>query len=186
MGMDIYYHAIENEDVAIFKKRKSTFYDMYEKYENTQHLTIRLYTARKFYQVYYKYKTLEEEDLQGKIKRNLLAETLIGQTKLSCPPKDIYSYCTSAKKVKRIAIFLNKITSKDLYKIFIRFREEKIKGSDEEFFISLNLKSNNNFIYTTLGKEYWTFEAIADIFQELKDFYNKVEENDMGVYIYIS
>jgi hypothetical protein len=35
MGMDIYYHAIENEDVAIFKKRKSTFYDMYEKYENT-------------------------------------------------------------------------------------------------------------------------------------------------------
>ena len=64
----------------------------------------------------------------------------------------------------------------------------KILGAvhDEEFFISLNLKSNNNFIYTTLGKEYWTFEAIADIFQELKDFYNKVEENDMGVYIYIS
>ena len=31
MGIDIYYHAIEDEDVAILKKRKSTFYDMYEK-----------------------------------------------------------------------------------------------------------------------------------------------------------
>ena len=121
------------------------------------------------------------EDFQGKNERDIFTEALLGEVTVSFAPEDIYSYCTCKEKVKEIANFLNKINIKDYF--------EKI-GTIEEIlgknFTYLGVKTTRKF-YSSMKEEEYIFDIKATIneFNELKEFYNKLVNDDLALYIYI-
>ena len=184
MGMDLCYYGVKEEDIP--KILDGNFFD--EDFTNLepQH-TLRVFSAKDFYYLYTGGKELEEEDFQGKNERDIFTEALLGEVTVSFAPEDIYSYCTCKEKVKEIANFLNKIDIKDYFEKIGNIEEitgTNFMGKD---FSYLGVKTTRNFYSSMKEKEYiFDIEATINEFNELKEFYNKLVNDDLALYIYIS
>ena len=120
------------------------------------------------------------------MKRDIFTEALLGEVTVSFAPEDIYSYCTCKEKVKEIANFLNKIDIKDYFEKIGNIEEitgTNFMGKD---FSYLGVKTTRNF-YSSMKEEEYIFdiEATTNEFNELKEFYNKLVNDDLALYIYI-
>ena len=177
MGMDLCYYGIKEEEIP--KILDGNFDEDFSELEPSY--TTRVFSAKDFYYLYTSGKELEEEDFQGKNERDIFTEALLGEVTVSFAPEDIYSYCSCKEKVKEIANFLNKIDIKDYF--------EKI-GTIEEIsdknFTYLGVKTTRKF-YSSMKEEEYIFDIEATIneFNELKEFYNKLVNDDLALYIYI-
>ena len=184
MGMDLCYYGVKEEEIP--KILDGKFFD--EDFTNLepQH-TLRVFSAKDFYYLYTGGKELEEEDFQGKNERDLFIEAFLGEVTVSFAPGDIYSYCTCKEKVKEIANFLNKIDIKDYFEKIGNI--EEITGTNfmRKNFSYLGVKTTRNF-YSSMKEEEYIFDIEATIneFNELKEFYNKLVNDDLALYIYIS
>ena len=183
MGMDLCYYGVKEEDIP--KILDGNFFD--EDFTNLepQH-TLRVFSAKDFYYLYTGGKELEEEDFQGKNERDIFTEALLGEVTVSFAPEDIYSYCSCKEKVKEIANFLNKIDIKDYFEKIGNIEEitgTNFMGKD---FSYLGVKTTRNF-YSSMKEEEYIFDIKATIkeFNELKEFYNKLVNDDLALYIYI-
>ena len=183
MGMDLCYYGVKEEDIP--KILDGNFFD--EDFTNLepQH-TLRVFSAKDFYYLYTGGKELEEEDFQGKNERDIFTEALLGEVTVSFAPEDIYSYCSCKEKVKEIANFLNKIDIKDYFEKIGNIEEitgTNFMGKD---FSYLGVKTTRNF-YSSMKEEEYIFdiEATTNEFNELKEFYNKLVNDDLALYIYI-
>ena len=177
MGMDLCYYGIKEEEIP--KILDGNFDEDFSELEPSY--TTRVFSAKDFYYLYTSGKELEEVDFQGKNERDIFTEALLGEVTVSFAPEDIYSYCSCKEKVKEIANFLNKINIKDYF--------EKI-GTIEEIsdknFTYLGVKTTRKF-YSSMKEEEYIFDIEATIneFNELKEFYNKLVNDDLALYIYI-
>jgi len=183
MGMDLCYYGVKEEEIP--KILDGKFFD--EDFTNLepQH-TLRVFSAKDFYYLYTGGKELEEEDFQGKNERDLFIEAFLGEVTVSFAPGDIYSYCSCKEKVKEIANFLNKIDIKDYFEKIGNIEEitgTNFMGKD---FSYLGVKTTRNF-YSSMKEEEYIFdiEATTNEFNELKEFYNKLVNDDLALYIYI-
>ena len=184
MGMDLCYYGIKEEDIPDILDGK--FFD--EDFSELEpSYTTRVFSAKDFYYLYTSGKELEEEDFQGKNERDIFTEALLGEVTVSFAPEDIYSYCSCKKKVKEIAIFLNKIDIKEYFEKIGNIEEiigTNFMGKD---FSYLGVKTRRKF-YSSYEEEEYIFdvEDTIDRFNEFKKFYNELVKNNLGVYIYIS
>ena len=183
MGMDLCYYGVKEEDIP--KILDGNFFD--EDFTNLepQH-TLRVFSAKDFYYLYTGGKELEEEDFQGKNERDIFTEALLGEVTVSFAPGDIYSYCSCKEKVKEIANFLNKIDIKDYFEKIGNIEEitgTNFMGKDFSYLV---VKTTRNF-YSSMKEEEYIFdiEATTNEFNELKEFYNKLVNDDLALYIYI-
>ena len=183
MGMDLCYYGVKEEDIP--KILDGNFFD--EDFTNLepQH-TLRVFSAKNFYYLYTSGKELEEEDFQGKNERDIFIEALLGEVTVSFAPEDIYSYCSCKEKVKEIANFLNKIDIKDYFEKIGTIEEISDKNFKGENFSYLGVKTTRKF-YSSMKEEEYIFDIEATIneFNELKEFYNKLVNDDLALYIYI-
>ena len=183
MGMDLCYYGVKEEDIP--KILDGKFFD--EDFSELEpSYTTRVFSAKDFYYLYTSGKELEEEDFQGKNERDIFTEALLGEVTVSFAPEDIYSYCTCKEKVKEIANFLNKIDIKDYFEKIGNIEEitgTNFMGKD---FSYLGVKTTRNF-YSSMKEEEYIFDIKATIneFNELKEFYNKLVNDDLALYIYI-
>ena len=178
MGMDLCYYGVKEEDIPKILDGKF-FYEDFSELEPSY--TTRVFLAKDFYYLYTSGKELEEEDFQGKNERDIFIEALLGEVTVSFAPEDIYSYCTCKEKVKEIANFLNKIDIKDYFEKIGTI--EEISGKN---FTYLGVKTTRKF-YSSMKEEEYIFDIEATIneFNELKEFYNKLVNDDLALYIYI-
>ena len=183
MGMDLCYYGVKEEEIP--KILDGKFFD--EDFTNLepQH-TLRVFSAKDFYYLYTGGKELEEEDFQGKNERDLFIEAFLGEVTVSFAPGDIYSYCNCKEKVKEIANFLNKIDIKDYFEKIGNIEEitgTNFMGKDFSYLV---VKTTRNF-YSSMKEEEYIFdiEATTNEFNELKEFYNKLVNDDLALYIYI-
>ena len=177
MGMDLCYYGIKEEEIP--KILDGNFDEDFSELEPSY--TTRVFSAKDFYYLYTGGKELEEVDFQGKNERDIFTEALLGEVTVSFAPEDIYSYCSCKEKVKEIANFLNKIDIKDYF--------EKIGTIEEmsgENFTYLGVKTTRRF-YSSMEEEEYIFDvkATTDEFNELKEFYNKLANENLALYIYI-
>ena len=184
MGMDLCYYGINEEEIP--KILDGKFFD--EDYSNLElQYATKLFLINDFYYLYTEGKELEEKDFQGRNKRDLFIEALLGEATVSFAPDDIYSYCSCKEKVKEISEFLNKINIKDYFKkigTIEEFSSENFKG---EKFTYLGVKTRRKFYSSSEEEEYiFDIEDIIDRFNEFKEFYNKLVKNNLALYIYIS
>ena len=183
MGMDLCYYGINEEEIP--KILDGKFFD--EDFTNLepQH-TLRVFSAKDFYYLYSSGKELEEEDFQGKNERDIFTEALLGEVTVSFAPEDIYSYCSCKEKVKEIANFLNKIDIKDYFKKIGSIEEITGKNFKGEDFSYLGIKTIRKF-YSSMEEEEYIFDvkATTNEFNELKEFYNKLTNENLALYIYI-
>jgi len=183
MGMDLCYYGVKEEDIP--KILDGKFFD--EDFSELEpSYTTRVFSAKDFYYLYTSGKELEEEDFQGKNERDIFTEALLGEVTVSFAPEDIYSYCSCKEKVKEIANFLNKIDIKDYFEKIGNIEEitgTNFMGKD---FSYLGVKTTRNF-YSSMKEEEYIFdiEATTNEFNELKEFYNKLVNDDLALYIYI-
>ena len=183
MGMDLCYYGVKEEDIP--KILDGNFEEDFSELEPSY--TTRVFSAKDFYYLYTSGKELEEEDFQGKNERDIFTEALLGEVTVSFAPEDIYSYCSCKEKVKEIANFLNKIDIKDYFEKIGNIEEitgTNFMGKD---FSYLGVKTTRNF-YSSMKEEECIFdiEATTNEFNELKEFYNKLANEDLALYIYIS
>ena len=176
MGMDLCYYGVKEEDIP-----KILDGNFEEDFTNLKHHTLRVFSAKELYYLYSSGKELEEEDFQGKNERDLFIEAFLGEVTVSFAPGDIYSYCSCKEKVKEIANFLNKIDIKDYFEKIGTI--EEISGKN---FTYLGVKTTRKF-YSSMKEEEYIFDIEATIneFNELKEFYNKLVNDDLALYIYI-
>ena len=176
MSMDLCYYGVKEEDIP---KILDGNFD--EDFTNLEHHTLRVFSAKELYYLYSSGKELEEEDFQGKNERDLFIEAFLGEVTVSFAPGDIYSYCSCKEKVKEIANFLNKIDIKDYFEKIGTI--EEISGKN---FTYLGVKTTRKF-YSSMKEEEYIFDIEATIneFNELKEFYNKLVNDDLALYIYI-
>ena len=176
MSMDLCYYGVKEEDIP---KILDGNFD--EDFTNLEHHTLRVFSAKELYYLYSSGKELEEEDFQGKNERDLFIEAFLGEVTVSFAPGDIYSYCSCKEKVKEIANFLNKIDIKDYFEKIGTI--EEISGKN---FTYLGVKTTRKF-YSSMKEEEYIFDIKATIkeFNELKEFYNKLVNDDLALYIYI-
>ena len=182
MGMDLCYYGIKEEEIP--KILDENFDVDFSKLEPSY--TTRVFSAKDFYYLYTGGKELEEVDFQGKNERDIFTEALLGEVTVSFAPEDIYSYCSCKEKVKEIANFLNKIDIKDYFEKIGNIEEitgTNFMGKD---FSYLGVKTTRNF-YSSMKEEEYIFdiEATTNEFNELKEFYNKLANEDLALYIYI-
>ena len=182
MGMDLCYYGIKEEEIP--KILDGNFDEDFSELEPSY--TTRVFSAKDFYYLYTGGKELEEVDFQGKNERDIFTEALLGEVTVSFAPEDIYSYCTCKEKVKEIANFLNKIDIKDYFEKIGNIEEitgTNFMGKD---FSYLGVKTTRNF-YSSMKEEEYIFdiEATTNEFNELKEFYNKLVNDDLALYIYI-
>ena len=185
MGMDLCYYGVKEEEIP--KILDGKFFD--EDFTNLepQH-TLRVFSAKDFYYLYTGGKELEEEDFQGKNERDLFIEAFLGEVTVSFAPGDIYSYCNCKEKVKEIANFLNKIDIKDCFEKIGNIEEitgTNFMGKD---FSYLGVKTRRKFYSSYEKEEEYIFdiEDTIDRFNEFKEFYNNLANEDLALYIYIS
>ena len=182
MGMDLCYYGVKEEDIP--KILDGNFEEDFSELEPSY--TTRVFSAKDFYYLYTGGKELEEVDFQGKNERDIFTEALLGEVTVSFAPEDIYSYCSCKEKVKEIANFLNKIDIKDYFEKIGNIEEitgTNFMGKD---FSYLGVKTTRNF-YSSMKEEEYIFdiEATTNEFNELKEFYNKLVNDDLALYIYI-
>ena len=182
MGMDLCYYGVKEEDIP--KILDGNFEEDFSELEPSY--TTRVFSAKDFYYLYTSGKELEEEDFQGKNERDIFTEALLGEVTVSFAPEDIYSYCSCKEKVKEIANFLNKINIKDYFEKIGTIEEISDKNCKGENFTYLGVKTTRKF-YSSMKEEEYIFdiEAIINEFNELKEFYNKLVNDDLALYIYI-
>ncbi len=131
-------------------------------------------------------KELEETDFQGKNKRDIFIETLLGEVTVSFAPGDIYSYCSCREKIKEIANFLNKIDIKNYFEKIGTIEEISTKNFKGEIFTYLGVKTKRKIISQKEEEYIFDIKATTNEFNELKEFYNKLAMENLGVFIYIS
>lgn len=182
MGMDLCYYGVKEEDIP--KILDGNFEEDFSGLEPSY--TTRVFSAKNFYYLYTSGKELEEEDFQGKNERDIFIEALLGEVTVSFAPEDIYSYCTCKEKVKEIANFLNKIDIKDYFEKIGTIEEISGKNFKGENFTYLGVKTTRKFYYSMKEEEYiFDIETTTNEFNELKEFYNKLVNDDLALYIYI-
>ena len=185
MGMDLCYYGVKEEDIP--KILDGNFFD--EDFTNLepQH-TLRVFSAKDFYYLYTGGKELEEEDFQGKNERDIFTEALLGEVTVSFAPGDIYSYCSCKEKVKEIANFLNKIDIKDYFEKIGNIEEITGRNFMGKDFSYLGVKTRRKFYSSYEKEEEYIFdvEATTNEFNGFKEFYNKLANEDLALYIYIS
>ena len=182
MGMDLCYYGVKEEDIP--KILDGNFEEDFSELEPSY--TTRVFSAKDFYYLYTSGKELEEEDFQGKNERDIFTEALLGEVTVSFAPEDIYSYCTCKEKVKEIANFLNKIDIKNYFEKIGNIEEitgTNFMGKD---FSYLGIKTIRKF-YSSMEEEEYIFDvkATTNEFNELKEFYNKLVNDDLALYIYV-
>ena len=182
MGMDLCYYGVKEEDIP--KILDGNFEEDFSELEPSY--TTRVFSAKDFYYLYTGGKELEEEDFQGKNERDIFTEALLGEVTVSFAPEDIYSYCSCKEKVKEISNFLNKIDIKDYFEKIGNIEEitgTNFMGKD---FSYLGVKTRRKF-YSSYEEEEYIFDIEATIneFNELKEFYHKLANEDLALYIYI-
>ncbi|BEO92934.1 hypothetical protein FNSP4_03540 [Fusobacterium nucleatum] len=182
MGMDLCYYGIKEEEIP--KILDGNFDEDFSELEPSY--TTRVFSAKDFYYLYTGGKELEEVDFQGKNERDIFTEALLGEVTVSFAPEDIYSYCSCKEKVKEISNFLNKIDIKDYFEKIGNIEEitgTNFMGKD---FSYLGVKTRRKF-YSSMEEEEYIFDikAITNEFNELKEFYNKLVNDDLALYIYI-
>ena len=182
MGMDLCYYGVKEEDIP--KILDGNFEEDFSELEPSY--TTRVFSAKDFYYLYTGGKELEEVDFQGKNERDIFTEALLGEVTVSFAPEDIYSYCSCKEKVKEIANFLNKIDIKDYFEKIGTIEEISDKNFKGENFSYLGVKTTRRF-YSSMEEEEYIFDIEATIneFNELKEFYNKLVNDDLALYIYI-
>ena len=182
MGMDLCYYGIKEEDIP--KILDGNFEEDFSELEPSY--TTRVFSAKDFYYLYTGGKELEEVDFQGKNERDIFTEALLGEVTVSFAPEDIYSYCSCKEKVKEIANFLNKINIKDYFEKIGTIEEISDKNCKGENFTYLGVKTTRKF-YSSMEEEEYIFDvkATTDEFNELKEFYNKLANENLALYIYI-
>ena len=177
MGMDLCYYGVKEEYIP--KILDGNFEEDFSGLEPSY--TTRVFSAKNFYYLYTSGKELEEEDFQWKNERDIFTEALLGEVTVSFAPEDIYSYCSCKEKVKEIANFLNKIDIKDYFEKIGTI--EEISGKN---FTYLGVKTTRKFYYSMKEEEYiFDIETTNNEFNELKEFYNKLVNDDLALYIYI-
>ena len=183
MGMDLCYYGIKEEEIP--KILDGNFEEDFSGLEPSY--TTRVFSAKDFYYLYTSGKELEEKDFQGRNERDLFIEFLLGEATVSSAPDDIYSYCSCREKVKEIANFLNKINIKDYFEKIGTIEEissENLKGEASTY---LGIRTIRKFYPSSDNEEYiFDIEATTNEFNELKEFYNKLAMENLGVFIYIS
>ena len=182
MGMDLCYYGIKEEEIP--KILDGNFDEDFSELEPSY--TTRVFSAKDFYYLYTGGKELEEVDFQGKNERDIFTEALLGEVTVSFAPEDIYSYCSCKEKVKEISNFLNKIDIKDYFEKVGIIEEISDKNFKGENFSYLGVKTTRKF-YSSMKEEEYIFdiEATTNEFNELKEFYNKLANEDLALYIYI-
>ena len=182
MGMDLCYYGIKEEEIP--KILDGNFDEDFSELEPSY--TTRVFSAKDFYYLYTSGKELEEEDFQGKNERDIFTEALLGEVTVSFAPEDIYSYCSCKEKVKEIANFLNKIDIKDYFEKIGTIEEISDKNFKGENFSYLGVKTTRRF-YSSMEEEEYIFDikATTNEFNELKEFYNKLANENLALYIYI-
>ena len=182
MGMDLCYYGVKEEDIP--KILDGNFDEDFSELEPSY--TTRVFSAKDFYYLYTGGKELEEVDFQGKNERDIFTEALLGEVTVSFAPEDIYSYCSCKEKVKEIANFLNKIDIKDYFEKIGTIEEISDKNFKGENFSYLGVKTTRKF-YSSMEEEEYIFDvkATTNEFNELKEFYNKLVNDDLALYIYI-
>ena len=175
MGMDLCYYGIKEEKIP--KILDGNFDEDFSELEPSY--KTRVFSIKDFYFLYTWGKELEEVDFQGKNERDIFTEALLGEVTVSFAPEDIYSYCSCKEKVKEIANFLNKIDIGTIEEI----TDKNFKGED---FTYLGVKTIRKF-YSSMEEEEYIFDvkATTDEFNELKEFYNKLANENLALYIYI-
>ena len=182
MGMDLCYYGVKEEEIP--KILDGNFEEDFSELEPSY--TTRVFSAKDFYYLYTSGKELEEEDFQGKNERDIFTEALLGEVTVSFAPEDIYSYCSCKEKVKEIANFLNKINIKDYFEKIGTIEEISNKNFKGENFYYLGVKTRRKF-YSSMKEEEYIFdiEATTNEFNKFKEFYNKLVNDDLALYIYI-
>ena len=182
MGMDLCYYGIKEEEIP--KILDGNFEEDFSELEPSY--TTRVFSAKDFYYLYTGGKELEEEDFQGKNERDIFTEALLGEVTVSFAPEDIYSYCSCKEKIKEISNFLNKIDIKDYFEKIGIIEEISGKNFKGENFSYLGVKTTRKF-YSSMEEEEYIFdiEATTNEFNELKEFYNKLANENLALYIYI-
>lgn len=182
MGMDLCYYGVKEEDIP--KILDGNFEEDFSELEPSY--TTRVFSAKDFYYLYTSGKELEEEDFQGKNERDIFTEALLGEVTVSFAPEDIYSYCSCKEKVKEISNFLNKIDIKDYFEKIGIIEEISDKNFKGENFSYLGVKTTRRF-YSSMEEEEYIFDikATTNEFNELKEFYNKLANENLALYIYI-
>ena len=182
MGMDLCYYGIKEEEIP--KILDGNFDEDFSELEPSY--TTRVFSAKDFYYLYTGGKELEEVDFQGKNERDIFTEALLGEVTVSFAPEDIYSYCSCKEKVKEIANFLNKIDIKDYFEKIGTIEEITDKNFKGENFTYLGIKTTRKFYFSMKEEEYiFDVKATTNEFNELKEFYNKLANKDLALYIYI-
>ena len=182
MGMDLCYYGVKEEDIP--KILDGNFEEDFSELEPSY--KTRVFSIKDFYFLYTGGKELEEVDFQGKNERDIFTEALLGEVTVSFAPEDIYSYCSCKEKVKEISNFLNKIDIKDYFGKIGTIEEISDKNFKGENFSYLGVKTTRKF-YSSMKEEEYIFDIEATIneFNELKEFYNKLVNDDLALYIYI-
>ena len=182
MGMDLCYYGIKEEEIP--KILDGNFEEDFSELEPSY--TTRVFSAKDFYYLYTGGKELEEVDFQGKNERDIFTEALLGEVTVSFAPEDIYSYCSCKEKVKEISNFLNKIDIKDYFEKIGIIEEISGKNFKGENFSYLGVKTTRKF-YSSMEEEEYIFDikATTNEFNELKEFYNKLANENLALYIYI-
>ena len=182
MSMDLCYYGIKEEEIP--KILDGNFDEDFSELEPSY--TTRVFSAKDFYYLYTGGKELEEVDFQGKNERDIFTEALLGEVTVSFAPEDIYSYCSCKEKVKEIANFLNKIDIKDYFEKIGTIEEISDKNFKGENFSYLGVKTTRRF-YSSMEEEEYIFDikATTNEFNELKEFYNKLANENLALYIYI-
>ena len=182
MGMDLCYYGIKEEEIP--KILDENFDEDFSELEPSY--KTRVFSIKDFYYLYTGGKELEEVDFQGKNERNIFTEALLGEVTVSFAPEDMYSYCSCKEKVKEIANFLNKIDIKDYFEKIGIIEEISGKNFKGENFSYLGVKTTRKF-YSSMEEEEYIFdvEATTNEFNRFKEFYNKLANKDLALYIYI-
>ena len=183
MGMDLCYYGIREENMP--EILEGNFFEGDFTNSRPEYI-LRVFSAKDFFYLYTAGKELEEEDFQGKNERDLFIEAFLGEVTVSFAPGDIYSYCSCKEKVKEIANFLNKIDIKDYFEKIGTIEEISDKNFKGENFSYLGVKTTRRF-YSSMEEEEYIFDvkATTNEFNELKEFYNKLANEDLALYIYI-
>ena len=181
MGMDLCYYGIKEEEIP--KILDGNFDEDFSKLEPSY--KTRVFSVKDFYYLYAGGKELEEVDFQGKNERDIFTEALLGEVTVSFAPEDIYSYCSCKEKVKEIANFLNKIDIKNYFEKIGTIEEITDKNFKGEDFSYLGVKTIRKFCSSSEEEYIFDVKATTNKFNEFKEFYDKLANKDLALYIYI-
>ena len=181
MSMDLCYYGIKEEEIP--KILDGNFDEDFSKLEPSY--KTRVFSVKDFYYLYTGGKELEEVDFQGKNEKDIFTEALLGEVTVSFAPEDMYSYCSCKEKVKEIANFLNKIDIKDYFEKIGTIEEITDKNFKGEDFSYLGVKTIRKFCSSSEEEYIFDVKATTNKFNEFKEFYDKLANKDLALYIYI-